>query len=112
MNKNIESIKEELTNFQENIKIESKKKYIEILELINNENETINKKIKQSHDELNNDIEDIKKYIRGVKDSLENEIKDIKSVISTNKISIDDKINSITINQKKLMNDFYPTEKS
>lgn len=52
MNKNIESIKEELTNFQENIKIESKKKYIEILELINNENETINKKIKQSRDEV------------------------------------------------------------
>ncbi|VEV58244.1 conserved Plasmodium protein, unknown function [Plasmodium vinckei vinckei] len=112
MNKNIETIKEELTNSQENIKIESKKKYIEILELINNENDSINKKIKQPFDELNNDIKDIKEYIRGVKDSLENEIKDIKSAISTNKKSIDEKISPITINQKRLMNDFYPTEKS
>ncbi|KOB88068.1 hypothetical protein PFDG_04516 [Plasmodium falciparum Dd2] len=58
MNTHIEKVKEEFTNYKENNEIENRKKNIEILQLINEENETLRKSMEVS---LNNVI--INSYI-------------------------------------------------
>ncbi|GAW82559.1 hypothetical protein, conserved [Plasmodium gonderi] len=110
MNTNIENVKEELANYKESNQINSKKQNIEILQLINEENETLNKKLEASLNNLNNDMRDVKENIYNFKEYIEGQIRDIKNEAYINKKEIDEKINEISINQKKLLNDFYPSE--
>ncbi|SCO94045.1 conserved Plasmodium protein, unknown function [Plasmodium malariae] len=109
MNTNIENIREELTNYKENNQIENKKKNIEILQLINDENETLNKKMEESLNYLSTHITEVKEHAYHFKEYIENQIKDIKYEKELNKKEIDEKINTICTNQKKLRDDFYPS---
>ncbi|GAB68058.1 hypothetical protein PCYB_126230 [Plasmodium cynomolgi strain B] len=112
MNANIESVKEELATYKENNQIDNKKKNIEILQLINEENEALNKKMEESLNSLSNDMREAKEQIINFKEHMENQVKDIKNETDTNKREMDEKANELTINQKKLLNDFYPSEMS
>ncbi|CAA9989621.1 conserved Plasmodium protein, unknown function [Plasmodium knowlesi strain H] len=110
MNANIESVKEELANYKENSQIDNKKKNIEILQLINEENEALNKKMEESLNSLSSDMREAKEQIINFKEHMENQVKDIKNETDTNKREMDGKTNELTINQKKILNDFYPSE--
>ncbi|CRH01398.1 conserved Plasmodium protein, unknown function [Plasmodium relictum] len=112
MNINIENIKEEISKYKENNEIENKKKYIEILQLINDENEALNKKREESVNFINNEVNQVKEYISDFKEHLEKQIKSIEYKIEINKREIDEKINTISKNQKKFLDDFYPSYKS
>ncbi|CRG94723.1 conserved Plasmodium protein, unknown function [Plasmodium gallinaceum] len=112
MNINIENVKEEITKYKENNEIENKKKYIEILQLINDENEILNKRREESVNYINEEIKQVKEYINGFKESLEKHIKNIEYKIEINKKEIDEKINTISKNQKKFLEDFYPSYKN
>ncbi|SBS86630.1 conserved Plasmodium protein, unknown function [Plasmodium ovale curtisi] len=111
-NANIESIREELTNYKENNQIENKKRNIEILQLINDECEILNKKIEESLNSLSTDVREARENMCRFKEYMENQMTEIKCSMEANKKEMDDKINAIYTNQKKLMEDFYPSEKS
>ncbi|SOV83454.1 conserved Plasmodium protein, unknown function [Plasmodium sp. gorilla clade G3] len=111
MNTHIEKVKEEFTNYKENNEIENRKKNIDILQLINEENETLNKSMEKSLNDINNDIKDVKEQVIYFKDYVEKRIKEIKNIMDMNKKEIDEKIEHIYMNQKKLMGDFYPYKK-
>ncbi|SPJ12892.1 conserved Plasmodium protein, unknown function [Plasmodium sp. DRC-Itaito] len=112
MNTHIENVKEEFTNYKENNEIENRKKNIEILQLINEENETLSKSMEKSLNNINNDIKDVKEQITNFKEYVEKRIKDIKNIMDMNRKEIDEKIENIYMNQKKLMGDFYPYNKN
>ncbi|KJP86921.1 hypothetical protein AK88_03430 [Plasmodium fragile] len=110
MNANIESVREELATYKENNQIDNKKKNIEILQLINEENEALNKKMEESLNSLSSDICEATEQIINFKEHMENQVKDIKNETDMNKREMDEKTNELTTNQKKLLNDFYPSE--
>ncbi|VWU49311.1 conserved protein, unknown function [Hepatocystis sp. ex Piliocolobus tephrosceles] len=112
MNTNVESIQKELITYKENNTIENKKKNIEILQIINDENEKLNKRLEESFNSLNKDIREINEYISCFKDSVTNSVKDIEQKIEINIKEIDKKFHTISINQKQLLDDFYTSEKS
>ncbi|SBT78408.1 conserved Plasmodium protein, unknown function [Plasmodium ovale] len=111
-NANIESIREELTNYKENNQIENKKRNIEILQLINDECEILNKKIEESLNSLSKDMREARENMCRFKEYMENQMTEMKCSMEANKKEMDDKINAIYTNQRKLMEDFYPSEKS
>ncbi|SOV19468.1 conserved Plasmodium protein, unknown function [Plasmodium gaboni] len=112
MNTHVEKMKEEFTNYKENNEIENRKKNIDILQLINEENETLSKSMEKSLNNINNDIKDVKEHITYFKEHVEKQIKDINNIMEINRKEIDERIEHIYMNQKKLMGDFYPYKKN
>ncbi|SOV19547.1 conserved Plasmodium protein, unknown function [Plasmodium sp. gorilla clade G2] len=112
MNTHVEKMKEEFTNYKENNEIENRKKNIDILQLINEENETLSKSMEKSLNNINSDIKDVKEHITYFKEHVEKQIKDINNIMEINRKEIDERIEHIFMNQKKLMGDFYPYKKN
>lgn len=65
-----------------------------------------------SPSKLSSDMREAKEQIITFKEHMENQVKGIKNETDTNKREMDEKTNELALNQKKLLNDFYPSEMS